>query len=200
MTFKGLNVFPSVSLCLYLCSVFPRVLRCNLWPPSLAIFHRLVFDDLFDGPHTPPPTPFFHITPSSSMCSVFVMLSFSTPEEMTENMTWPEKHRKYIQIWICLALRLLLFDLFLSSFLLLLCVCVCLCLCLCLCVCVCVCVCVWLLNSSDLSLHQSFHAGNLCLFFVAAALLMLQTSHSWVYLSSLAQSTQRTELCVWKRL
>jgi len=45
----------------------------------------------------------------------------------------------------------------------------------------------WSISSSVFSCRKS-------------ALLMLQTSHSWVYLSCLAQSTQRTELCVWKRL
>ncbi len=64
--------------------------------------------------------------------AVFVMLSFSTPEETTENMTWPEKHRKYIKseyVWLYVYFYLSSFSLPFFCYYIYICVFVCVCVC-----------------------------------------------------------------------
>ncbi len=126
MTLSSLNVF--LLSVLYLCSVFPRVLVQPLacvspvWSASHSSTHTC-FQSLHPSPR------------AVLSCWAFPLLR----NEWKHDLAW--ETQKVHQIWIRLALRLLLFELVLSPSFVIIYVCVGVCLCVCVCV-VCV-VCVW---------------------------------------------------------
>lgn len=128
----------SVSLCLYLCSVFPQVRRFNLcliWS-SHSSTHTCF--------HIPPPI--LHV---QSVCHAELFHSWGN--EWKHELAWEtwKVHSvlntpgfTFTVIWPLSSLPFFCYYLYIYM-----------------------CVCERLLNSSDLSLHQSFHAGNLLLVF-----------------------------------